>query len=329
MTEEAYPEPLVVELPVACPGLARLPRLPVRILVLGAPGLDDPGRRGLLNRLISLTDELGVADGVVAAEQTMAGWTLVPGGSERHRFDFVILRPSAIPRSPELASEPDPAVVDSLWRVLGDLETRFWVLDPAPDDHDPDDDVRRMTLCRRLVERGAPPVVVLPPGWSSDELATWHVDFLEQILGDAPLGAAVSRATGAVRPVPAIFQPTGGRFGLDLGRLLEDHRQRTGEASSGLRIFEKELQAADPGEDAPEVANVTWNGLMTDARARHEALDQVRDAFEEINRDRDPAGWSRLGGCVAALRGIEAGERAAREQLQALRLIARGRDASG
>ncbi len=296
--------------------------------MLGAPGIDDPAGKGLADRLIGLSQELGAADGVVVSEQSMAGWTLVPGVSERHRFDLVILRPQAVPAGPESPDEPDPAVIDSLARALADLGTRFWVLDPAPES-EPDDDVRRMKLCRRLVERGAPPVVVVPPGWTAEELVSWHVDFLEQVLGDAPLAAAVSRATASLRPVPAIFQPTGGRFGLDLGRLLEDHRQRIGEASSGLRIFEKELEAAEPGGSATDSTTMTWESLMGDARTRHEALDRVREALEEINRDRDPAGWSRLGTNVSELRAIEEEERAARDQLQALRLIGRDRDPSG
>lgn len=328
MNEEAYPEPLVVELPAACPGLARLPRLPVRILVLTAPGIDDPARKGLADRFVGLSQELGAADGVVVSEQEMSGWSLAPRASERYRFDLVILRPAAVPASVEGPDEPDPLVVDGLSRVLGDLETRFWVLDPAPH-ADPDDDVRRMKLCRRLVERGAPPVVVVPPGWTQEELTAWHVDFLEQVLGDAPLAAAVSRATASLRPVPAIFQPTGGRFGLDLGRLLEDHRQRIGHASSGLRIFEKELEAAEPDGAATDSTTLTWQSLMGEARTRHEKLDRVREALEEIHRDRDPAGWSRLGTNVAELRDIEAGERSARDQLQALRLIARDRDTTG
>jgi hypothetical protein len=329
MNEEAYPEPLVVELPAACPGLARLPRLPVRVLVLGSPGLDEPGRRGLADRLRRLAEDVGAADGVVVQEQTMAGRTLVPGSTERLRFDLVILRPAAVPASKAADDAPAPDVVDSMSRVLSDLQTRFWVLDPSPNHDDPDDDVRRMKLCRRLVERGAPPVVVVPPGWTQEELAGWHVDFLEHALADAPLAAAVARATGSLRPVPAIFQPTGGRFGLDLGRLLEDHRQRIGEASSELRIFEKELEAAEPGPAASAAQKATWDALTAAAGQRHGVLELVRGAVDEINRDRDPAGWSRLGANVAQLRALDDGERAARDQLQALRLIARDREASG
>ena len=327
MTDQEYPEPLVVELEANCAALGRLPRLPVRILVLSAPGLDDPERKGLADRLSALSDELGAADGVSVTAQPMAGWSIVPGGTDLRRFDVVVLRPDAVPPEGDAGDEPSEAVIATLGHVLADLGTRLWVLDPPVDPDDADDDVRRMKLCRRLVERGAPPVVMLPPGWSADELRGWHVDFLERILHDAPLSAAVSRATAALRPVPAIFQPAGGRFGLDLGRLLEDHRQRVGEASSGLRIFEKELEAARPPEDAGEGPVGTWAALDQQSRRRAEALDRVREALDEIHRDRDPAGWSRLGANVAELRAIEDEEAAAREQLRALRTIAR--EASG
>ena len=322
MTDASYPEPLVVESAAACPGLARLPRLPVRILVLSAPTVDAPESKGLAPRLEALCEALGVAAGVVVVDQTMAGWELMPGSTERRRFDIVLLRPDQIPPAADAADEPADSVVDTLARVLADLETRFWVLDPPPRS-DPDDDVRRMKLCRRLVDRGTAPVVLIPPGWEPDALLQFHEDLLERVLHDAALVKAVARATGDLRPLPAVFRPAGGRHGLELGRLLENHRQRIDDESSAVRMFQREVEAARPVEAAPEPEQQTWQALNDGVARRLHALEAVRVALEEINRDRDPPGWSRLAATIDELRAIEEEGRRDREQLEAIRLVAR------
>jgi hypothetical protein len=326
MTDAAYPEPRIVESPAACPGLARLPRVPVRVLVLSAPEVEDPDKRGLVDRLQRRAGELGVTDGVSIVNEALPGWDLAPGGTERKRFDVVLLRPGAIPARAERSEEPDGGVVDVLSRVLGDLETRFWALDPAPvgaPEHEP---LRRANLCRELVERGAPPVVLVPEGWEQDDVYRFHEDLLERVLHDSPLVNAVGRATAALRPVPTIYQPAGGRFGLDLGRLLEDHRRQIDEECSRLRGFQREVQAVRPSEEAPEARQTVFANLERGAIDRLDGLEQVRDAAEEINRDRDPAGWSRLATCIDQLRRIQSEARYDREQLQAFRLVTHNED---
>ena len=320
MTGTLETEPLVVESAAACPGLARLPRLPIRVLVLTAPELEDPERRSLADRLTRRTDELGVADGVAIAAETFSSWALSPGGASRKRFDIVLFRPSAIPAVDGASAEPTEEVIDVLARVLGHLETRFWVLDPPPPGAPEGEDARRVKLCRDLTSRGAPPVVRLPQDWEADQLPGFYEDLLEWVLHDAPLVKAVSRATGDRRPIPAIFQPAGGRFGLDLGRLLEDHRKQIGEESSSVKVFQRELEAARPEDDAR--SQDLWVSLEADLRVRLEALEQVRDQAAEINRDRDPAGWSRLAANIEELKVIQLNGRRDRDQLLALRLVA-------
>ncbi len=311
-------EPLVVESPTACPGLTRLPRLPIRVLVLTSPELVDPARRSLTDRLARRTDELGVADGVAVNAEVFASWKLAPGGLGRKRFDIVLFRPESIPWAEGSSTEPTAEVVEVLGRVLGELETRFWVLDPAPTEAPEGDDARRLKLCRELVDRGAPPVVRLPLGWEPEELLGFHEDLLEWVLHDASLLKAVTRAAGGRRPVPAIFQPAGGRFGLDLGRLLEDHRKQIAEESSSIRIFQRELEAVRPSDDGRQEL---WERLEADAGQRLESLERVREQAAEINRDRDPAGWSRLSANIDELRGIQQRARHDRDQLLALRLV--------
>lgn len=327
MTDSEYPEPLVVESSSECLGLARLPRLPIKLLVLTAPDVGAPETRSLAARLTALADDLGVGTGVVVSAQEMAGWETVPGSTGRARFDIVILRPATIPAALDQADEPSAASVRALQRVLTNLEVRFWVLDP-PVGSDPDDDTRRMKLCRRLVDLGAPPVVLIPPGWEPDQLMRFHEDLLERILHDAPLVKAVARASGELRPVPAIFQPAGGRHGLNLGRLLENHRQRIDDESSSLRMFQREVEAARPEDDATDAPATAWRSLNDGISRRLLALDRVREALEEINRDRDPPGWTRMGATIDELRAIEEEGRRDRDQLEAIRLVARGQAAS-
>ena len=86
-----------------------------------------------------------------------------------------------------------------------------------------------------------------------------------------------------------MFQSGGIRHGLDLGRLLEDHRSRIDSLFTRMRAFRKEVEshgaAGEGGDGAP---------LLEATKQRLEVLEEVRLGCEEINRDRDPAGWSRL-----------------------------------
>tara|TARA_B100000029_G_scaffold65632_1_gene58607 strand:+ start:795 stop:1034 length:240 start_codon:yes stop_codon:yes gene_type:complete len=45
--------------------------------------------------------------------------------------------------------------------------------------------------------------------------------------------------------------------------------------------------------------------LAEDALQRTRRLDLVKDACDEINRDRDPAGWSRLSANIQQLAALE------------------------
>ena len=224
-----------------------------------------------------------------------------------------------VPAPEGSTSEPTEAVVDVLARVLGDLETRFWVLDPPPDGAPDGEDARRLKLCRDLVNRGGPPAVQLPQGWKTEELLGFYEDLLEWVLHDAPLVKAVSRATGERRPMPAIFQPAGGRFGLDLGRLLEDHRKRINDESISVKIFQREVEAVRPPDD--DRRQEFWVSLEADTLGRLDALERVRNQAAEISRDRDPAGWSRLATNIDELRSIQEASRRDRDQLLALRLV--------
>lgn len=323
MTGDSFAEPSVIETQATCPGLARLPSLPVRVLVLSAPELDDRTRKGLAERLVRRSQDLGVGEGVAVASEALASWDLAPGGTGRLRFDVLILRLADVPADPERSDEPAEAVVAALGKALADLGTRLWVFEPCRAAPEGDGERRRHALCRRLVGAGAPPAVALPAGWDDAALLQFHEDFLEWILHDAVLAKAVSRATGSRRPVPTVFQPAGGRFGLDLGRLLEEHRKSIDEECIALRILKRELEAVRPAASGPQ--GDVWIHLDEAASRRLEALERVRFHAEEINRDRDPAGWSRLASNIEDLRAIRDEGLRGREQLAALRLIERDR----
>ncbi len=89
-------------------------------------------------------------------------------------------------------------------------------------------------------------------------------------------------------------------------------------------MFDRELQATQPPPEAGASPLAVWTALAAAAARRREALEAVRTGCEEINRDRDPAGWSRLAANIDELRSIEEDRRRDGDQLQALRLVSRG-----
>jgi len=311
MTEEEYPGPRIIETSAPCPTLARLPKLPVRVLILSAGGDDGAEGRGLASRLVRLADELGVGTGVQVQERHAAHWDALFEDHERERWDGVFVAESDLPASYDDPSEPTDGLIDSLSLLLADSDTRFLVLQPP---HEGEFD-RRNALCLRLAERGSPPAVVVPATWGDGEADAFADALLERILHDAPLVAAVSDAAEPRLPPPTIFKPPGRRHGLDLGRLLEDHRRRIEEGAIALRMFLRELQAVR-GDGDPDPRGVA---LAEGAEAQQVELEGVKSAVEEINRDRDPAGWSRLADSIARLQRWEDELEGARHALEATR----------
>ncbi|MCO4768547.1 MAG: hypothetical protein KDA24_00845 [Deltaproteobacteria bacterium] len=310
MTEEEYPGPRLIETSAPCPPLARLPKLPVRVLVLSREGDQGEERRRLASRLARLADELGVGAGVRVAAHSFTDWAHLGEGLEPGRYDAVFFSDTDLPGAYDDPSEPADGLLDALFLLLADSETRFIVLQP-PSGGAVD---RRDALCLRLADRGSPPAVVVPQGWAEGDADTFVETLFERILHDWPLARAVTDAAGHRTPRVTIFQPPGRRHGLDLGRLLENHRRRIEEGGSALRSFLRELEAARPEEESGP-----WHDIAGQASQRQEELDAVKADVEEINRDRDPAGWSRLVESIARLNRWEEGLERARAALEATR----------
>ena len=311
MTDEDYPGPRLIETSAPCPPLARLPKLPVSVLVLSREEADGEDRRGLASRLARLAAELGVGDGVQVTSHIFKDWEHFRDGLEPGRYDCMFLCDTEFLGAYDDPSEPADELIDSLSIVLSDAETRFIVLQP-PRDGVPD---RRDSLCLRLADRGSPPAVVVPSQWDLAEGERFSAVVFERILHDWPLARAVADAMGDQELRVTIFQPPGRRHGLDLGRLLENHRRRIEEGGNALRIFQRELEAARPVEGDPG----PWEQIAGQASRRQEELESVKDSIEEINRDRDPAGWSRLGELIARLNRWEEELERARSALEATR----------
>jgi hypothetical protein len=258
-----------------------------------------------------VADELGVGDGVRVTERHGPTWRAVLEEYEPVRHDGVFLICDAIPPSYDDPTEPDDAMLDALSALLADSETRFLVLLP-PGEAALD---RRDSLALRLAERGSPPAVVVPRGWGEAASDRFAEALFERLLHDSPLGRGVGDASAGMLPPAVIYQPPGRRHGLDLARLLEDHRRRIEEGASTLRMFLRELQAAVPPGDPSAV----WVRVQGSAELASEQLDAVKADVEEINRDRDPAGWSRLAQSIARLQRWEDELDRARHTLEAAR----------
>jgi len=314
MIEEEYPGPRLIETSAPCPPLARLPKLPVRVLVLSYDESEGGERRGLAVPLARLADELGVGEGVQVSERVIRDWDSLTTGDEACRYDGVFLVAPSLPGAYDDPNEPSDELVDALSSLLADSETRFLVLQPSKSDLDTPD--RRDALCLRLAERGSPPAVVVPADWSAPESERFSALLFERLLHDSPLARAVSDAGGGLQPPATIYQPPGRRHGLDLGRLLEDHRRRIEEGGSALRMFVRELEAVRPREGEPEGS---WSQTADRASKAQHDLEQIKAAVEEINRDRDPAGWSRLAESIARHQRWEDELDSARHALEATR----------
>lgn len=310
MTDAEYPAPRVEESGTPCLAVSRLPSLPVRLLVLGSGAAQS---RPFAPRLVQLASDLGAGDGVQVAAGPLSSWHAPLESIESGRYDVLLLRPEAVPASALDRTQAPDWLVERVAGALSECATRVWFIEPPSIDELPEEAARREDLARRVVRAGGPPAVVVPPSWAELDAAGFLVACIEQLLHDATLGAAVERATDDRRPPALVLVPEGRRHGLDLARLLEDHRARIEEHTSGLRAFRREYEAFRTA--AGDHAAFDPLGVRLDARAAD--LAQVKDACEEINRDRDPAGWSRLAQNMARLAALEAEEEADRTALRA------------
>ena len=310
MTDAEYPAPRVEESGTPCIAVSRLPSLPVRLLVLGRGAADS---RAFAPRLVQLASDLGAGDGVEVAAGPLSSWHAPLHSIEPGRYDVLLLRPEAVPADAIYRDQAPDWLVERFAATLSECATRVWLIEPAAADGDPQEATRLEDLARRVVRAGGPPAVVVPSPWGDQDAPGFVEACIEQLLHDATLGAAVERATEERHPPALLLVPEGRRHGLDLARLLEDHRARIGEQTSGLRAFRREYEAFRAG--AGDHAAFDPFGLRLEARA--EALTQVKGACEEINRDRDPAGWTRLAQNIARLAAIEAEEEADRSTLRA------------
>ena len=309
MTDADYPATRVEESGTPCIALSRLPELPVRVLVLG-PAVDT--ERPLGPRLEHLASDLGAGDGLQVVAGDLGTWQDPLEGVPAGRFDVVILRAAPVPGGDGDPEHAPPWLVESMAAALAVSSTRVWLVTPSPT-RSAEEGARREDLARRVVRAGGPPAVVLPGDWLDQDPATFLEATVEHLLHDAPLGTAVERATADRRPAPLLLRPQGRRLGLDLARLLESHRTAIEEQVSRLRSFEREFEATRTASGM----HPAFEALNERLQARGEALVQVKESCEEINRDRDPAGWSRLGNSIARLSALTAEEEADRAALRA------------
>jgi hypothetical protein len=283
--------PTVPELPVVEVGgawrpLGQLPALPVRVLVVGSP----LRKRPLAARLERLAVDLGAEGGVLVGTcpDESGPW---PAG----RWDVVVLRasPELILHSPDLRTPLELAQARVLLVLTEDGDAgREWA--------------------DALAFEGAPPLVHAVP--SGDEAAMVFAEVLmERLLHDSTLARAMDRAAAAAACPARLLVPDACRPGLDLGRLLEAHRQEIEGLHSRTRAFLREIEAVA----APAVVD----RLSARAARRLDVLAQLKVGCGEIHRDRDPAGWARLARSLdellvirredqldhADLRGAEAG----------------------
>ncbi|MBJ92855.1 MAG: hypothetical protein CMP23_00110 [Rickettsiales bacterium] len=323
MDSDVDSSPRVIEFPSACAVLDAIPCLPVRVLVVTDSGAGEQGRRGLAGRLLRMGESLGVDEGLAVKERPLADWSAAGGASER--FDVIYLRCCDIPAESAEEMRPAAHVSAGLQALLRDSSARFWLLDHRVDGAQGSRQrVVSEGLCRDVVSRGGPPAILLPLQWGAERRLDFHQALLEWSLHDAPLELAVARATGGSGPVPVLFLPSGRRHGLDLGRLFEDYRCRIDATHAALRMLSVELASLTAGTPG---AAVLRDRLAIQQELWVERMRLVKASCVEINRDRDPAGWSRLRSSLDLLNQVEADVAEARAEIEALQLAGLGSEA--
>jgi hypothetical protein len=320
MNDPEYPELRTVELDVVCPPLERLPVLPIRVRVTASSAEID-GRKPLASRLQRVAEELGVESGVRVDS------TELVGGPPDNGCDVLWLRLHSLPPAPGELELPDPDRVAVVSDHVSAAGCRFWILDMAEVEDPHAVDRRAEALARRVVGLGCPPAVLVPAAWDTEQRLHFHEELLRRALHDAPLERAASKAAGTLRPLPALVIPGGRRHGLDLGRLLEHHRVRIEEGFGRLRMLEKELDASRPFAAAAPPGQ--WASLEQAVDSRLPELKRLKENADEINRDRDPAGWARLLNNIEDLRRLQEGVRRDRTLLEGLRSPAGATGAAG
>ena len=313
--EDTSPQLTVVKSEVPCASLEALPRLPVHVLVVDWDRVDESEGRTLPERLDRLVADLAAESAVFVEGATCGSWSEL-GQCADGRQDILMLALGAIPASPENPAEPAVRCLGALGQLLREVGARFWVMEPSTQPDDPREQRRREALARKLVANGGPPAVVLPQGWARGDIASFHERLLEASLYDAPLVRAVTRAWDAgLLPEPLVVVPEGGRPGLDLGRLLEDHRQRIDAEGNSLRVFKKEVEA---GRRQGRGGADSWEHIEQGIDDVATRIERIRDAYAEINRDRDPPAGSRLSQNIGSLLGLEEAVAGYRDHLVAL-----------
>jgi hypothetical protein len=220
------------------------------------------------------------------------------------------LLPPPLPPHPDDATEPADEAYEALRGLLANLGVRFLVFGPSPQSDDGEELARRVKLVGRLRASGGPATVLLPVEWPEPVVETFVTTFLQRTLHDASFERAVARASVGRFELPTVFQPSGLRNGLDLGRILEGHRRRMDSLHAGMKTFGRELEAAQRS-----LGGEGWVERLGRVAQRIQTLEGARMACEEINRDRDPAGWSRLAANRELLDVLEDDDRVDREQL--------------
>lgn len=310
MSETDYPELLIVESDVECPVLEQLPRLPVRFQVLDAQAAASAESVPLAEDLAQLAQDLGAADGVDVRGGRCEGWQpRLPSGSGR--FDGLVLLPPSLRPVPGDPTEPEHEAADALRQLLANLGVRFLILAPPPSALDIDELPRRVKLARQVIDSGGPAVVLLPMEWDPTIVSRFVLAFVERLLHDSPLDRAVARAAVDRFELPSVFQPRGLRHGLDLGRIFEQHRSRIDSLAARMKIHQREIEGARSGLTEAEI-----EGRLGLVAHRMETLEAVRSASDEINRDRDPAGWSRLAANIELVETLEGDDAQDRKALR-------------
>jgi hypothetical protein len=317
MSDEDYIEPRIVESSAVCEVLSRLPRLPVRALVLAHESIGKTHEgRPLVQRAMRMASELGVGEAVVVEERRWASWAELDAKPPTERFDVVFFRAWGLAPDPTDLDAPHPHCGAVIARVLEAVAARFWTIDLQVLPEVLEDQERRSNaLCLQVLGRGGAPSVRIPGTWDAATRDDFLVQLFEYVLHDAPLISAATRAWNRAVEPPDLFLPDGRRHGLDLARLLEAHRSSIHDVSTSLRIFQREIEAARP--TAP-VAEERWGSVRDSLKDRQASLTEIRDSCEEIDRDRDPAGWSRLAANIDVLRRLEAAVQGDRDRLTAI-----------
>jgi len=237
--------------------------------------------------------EAEVRDEVPVEEVCYRTFEDLSNGLPEGRFDIVYWVMGALPtRSTTTGDSISELEVVQAWRnFLSTAQTRAWIVDLQGTK----EDVGSLdTWACAVTEGGGPPAVVLPSDWSQPYRETFLRGLQLGLINGSRLSTATWQALleSEADCSPRLFMPRNGDNGLNLGRLLEQHRNHIEKLDADYRTFGRRLEADVPPEGS--LGFDAWREMSESLPETLQELERLADRQASVAQERTPRGWVEL-----------------------------------